>query len=99
DVISVRSTISNGLVETDLRFRPSTDPNADLQAVNGAVDRAHGSLPPAAQPLTEIMGNAINEVADYAVVIPPNVPSASISRIVATSIAPALRAISGVQRV
>ena len=40
NVTDVRSTISDGLVETDLRFQAGTDPNADLQAVNGAIDRA-----------------------------------------------------------
>ena len=97
DVIDVRSTISDGLVETDLRFQAGTDSNADLQAVNGAIDRARSGLPPAAQPLTEIMGNAINEVADYAVQIPAGVPQALVSRIVAATIVPALRAVSGVQ--
>jgi multidrug efflux pump subunit AcrB len=99
DVTDVRSTISDGLVETDLRFRTGTDPNVDLQAVNGAIDRARASLPPAARPLTAIMGNAINEVADYAVEIPADVPQAVVSRTIAATIVPALRAISGVQRV
>ena len=97
NVTDVRSTISDGLVETDLRFQAGTDPNADLQAVNGAIDRARTNLPPAAQPLTEIMGNAINEVADYAVQIPASVPPALVSRTIASSIVPALRAVSGVQ--
>ncbi len=97
NVTDVRSTISDGLVETDLRFQAGTDPNADLQAVNGAIDRARTNLPSAAQPLTEIMGNAINEVADYAVEIPAGVPPASVSRTIAATIVPALRAVSGVQ--
>lgn len=99
DVTDVRSTISDGLVETDLRFRAATDPNADLQAVNGAISRARAGLPADAQPLSEIMGNAINEVADYAVEIPPGVPPAAVSRIIAADIVPALRAVSGVQMV
>lgn len=99
DVSDIRSTIGDGLVETDLRFQAGTDPNADLQAVNGAIDRARGVLPVAAQPLAEIMGNAINEVADYAVQIPANVPPALVSRLVSASIVPALRAVSGVQSV
>jgi multidrug efflux pump subunit AcrB len=37
DVTDIRSTISDGLVETDLRFRAGTDPNVDLQAVNSVV--------------------------------------------------------------
>jgi multidrug efflux pump subunit AcrB len=99
DVTDVRSTISDGLVETDLRFRANTDPNADLQAVNGAIDRARASISSAARPLTEIMGNAINEVADYAVEIPADTPPALVSRIIASTIVPALRAVSGVQMV
>lgn len=99
DVTEVRSTIGDGLVETDLRFRTGTDPNVDLQAVNGAIDRARASLPPNAHPLPEIMGNAINEVATYAVEIPADVPQAAVSRTVTATIIPALRAISGVQRV
>ncbi len=97
NVTDVRSTISDGLVETDLRFASGTDPNTDLQAVNGAINRARANLPPAAQPLTEIMGNAINEVADYAVQIPADVPAALVSRIIAGTIVPELRAVSGVQ--
>ena len=99
DITDVRSTISDGSVETDLRFRANTGPNADLQAVNGAIDRARVSLPPSAQPLTEIMGNAINEVADYAVQIPASVSPALVARTIAGTIVPALRAVSGVQLV
>ena len=99
DVTQVRSTISDGLVETDLRFREGTDPNADLQAVNGVIGRVRASLPPAAQPLSEIMGNAINEVADYAVQIPAGVPREEVARAVGAIIVPALRGISGVQLV
>ncbi|MDE8347008.1 MAG: efflux RND transporter permease subunit, partial [Acidocella sp.] len=97
DVTEVRSTIGDGLVETDLRFTAGTSPDADLQAVNGAIDRARGALPPAAAPLAEIMGNAINEVADYAVQIPASVPRARVARVIAADIVPALRAVPGVQ--
>ena len=99
DVIDLRSTIRDGLVETDLRFRATTDATMDLQAVNGAIGRARVTLPPSAQPLTEIMGNAINEVADYAVEIPANVPPPLVSHIIAARIVPALRAVSGVRLV
>ena len=99
DVTQVRSAIGDGVVETDLRFRAGTDPNADLQAVNGAIDRVRASLPPAAKPLSEIMGNAINEVADYALQIPAGVPHEEVARVVAATIVPALRAIPGVQLV
>jgi multidrug efflux pump subunit AcrB len=99
DVTDIRSTIGDGVVETDLRFRAGMDPGADLQAVNGAIDRARADMPQAAHPLSEIMGNAINEVADYAVEIPADVPPGAVSRIVATTVVPALRTIPGVQRV
>jgi len=99
DVTDIRSTVSDGLVETDLRFRAGTNPNVDLQAVNSAMDRARATMPAAALPLAEVMGNAINEVADYAIDIPANVPAAAVSRIIAATIVPALRAIPGVQRV
>jgi cobalt-zinc-cadmium resistance protein CzcA len=98
-VTNVRSTISDGLVETDLRFAADTNAQADLQAVNGAVERARATLPPGVQPFTEIMGNAINEVADYAVRWPATTPQAEVARAVATRLVPALRAVPGVQLV
>jgi cobalt-zinc-cadmium resistance protein CzcA len=98
-VSNIRSTISNGLVETDLRFASTTNAQADLQAVNGAVDRAHTVLPPGARLFTQIMGNAINEVADYAVRFDPGTSQAEVSRAVAMRLIPALRAVPGVQLV
>ncbi|MCB5944362.1 efflux RND transporter permease subunit [Acidocella sp. KAb 2-4] len=98
-VSNVRSTISDGLVETDLRFAAATSAQADLQAVNGAVERAQASLPPGARPFTEIMGNAINEVADYAVRFAPGTSQADVARAVAMRLVPALRAVPGVQLV
>ena len=99
DVTDVRSTIGDGLVETDLRFREGTNPNLDLQAVNSAMDRARAAMPAAALPQADIIGNAINEVADYAVEIPADVPRAVAARTVAATILPALRGLAGVQRV
>ena len=99
DVTDVRSTIGDGLVETDLRFRAGTNPNLDLQAVNSAMDRARAAMPAAALPQAEVIGNAINEVADYAVEIPADVPRAVVARTVAATIVPALRGLAGVQRV
>ncbi|EKM98510.1 AcrB/AcrD/AcrF family protein [Acidocella sp. MX-AZ02] len=98
-VSNVRSTISDGLVETDLRFAATTNAQADLQAVNGAIERAQTSLPPGVQPFTQIMGNAINEVADYAVRIAPGISQARAARAVAMQLVPALRAVPGVQLV
>ena len=98
-VANVRSTISDGLVETDLRFASTTNAAADLQAVNGAIERGQTSLPPGVQPFTQIMGNAINEVADYAVRFAPGTSQAEVARAVAMRLMPALRAVPGVQLV
>ena len=98
-VSNVRSSISDGLVETDLRFAATTNAAADLQAVNGAIERAQTSLPPGVQPFTEIMGNAINEVADYAVRFAPGTSQAEVARAVAMQLVPAMRAVPGVQLV
>ncbi|MGH7952120.1 MAG: efflux RND transporter permease subunit, partial [Limisphaerales bacterium] len=99
NLVSVRSEMGNGTVETDVRFRDGTDAELDLQAINGAIDRARGELPASAQPFAEIMGNAINEVADYTAQIPPDVAPAEVQRAVLANIAPALRGLSGVQLV
>src|SRR5665213_973716 len=61
DLQSVRSVMGNGIVEIDVRFREGTSAELDLQAVNGAIDRARGQLPPGANPFAQIMGNSINE--------------------------------------
>lgn len=99
DLQSVRSLMGDGVVEIDVRFREGTSAELDLQAVNGAIDRARGQLPASAHPLAEIMGNAINEVADYTVQIPSEVSPAEVQRRVLADIAPALRALPGVQYV
>ncbi|MDE2346857.1 MAG: efflux RND transporter permease subunit, partial [Gammaproteobacteria bacterium] len=56
-------------------------------------------LPASVQPLAEIMGNAINEVADYTAQLPAIVAPAEVQRAVLASVAPALRALPGVQLV
>ncbi|MDE1903462.1 MAG: efflux RND transporter permease subunit [Alphaproteobacteria bacterium] len=99
DVVGIRSTMGNGVVENDVRFRSGTVPSQDLQAVNSAIDRARAGLPPGIEPYAEIMGNAINEVADYTVEIPPDVAPADVQRAIAARIVPQLRALPGVQRV
>src|SRR5487761_1644708 len=97
DLQSARSKMGDGVVEIDVRFRQSTTAEGDLQAVNGAIDRARGELPAAANPLAQIMGNAINEVADYTAQIPAGIAPAQVQRAVLASVAPALRALPGVQ--
>lgn len=99
NIVSLRSTMGSGTVETDVRFQQGTDPQADLQSVNGAIDRARGRMPTSVHPLAEIMGNAINEVADYTAQIPVTVPPVEVQRDVLANIVPALRALPGVQRV
>jgi len=99
DVVGIRSTMGNGVVENDVRFRSGTVPSQDLQAVNGAIDRARSDLPPGVEPYAEIMGNAINEVADYTVEIPGDIPPVEVQRAIVTRIVPQLRALPGVQRV
>jgi multidrug efflux pump subunit AcrB len=99
NLVSVRSVMGNGTVEVDVRFRENTDAQQDLLAVNSAIDRARGQLPAAAQPLAEIMGNAINEVADYTAQIPAAVAPAAVQRAARANVVPALRAIPRVQLV
>jgi cobalt-zinc-cadmium resistance protein CzcA len=99
DLQSIRSVMGNAIVQIDVRFREGTSAELDLQAVNGAIDRARGQLPPAANPLAQIMGNAVNEVADYTAEIPPGVAPAEVQRAVLANVAPALRALPGVQYV
>ncbi|HYL18596.1 MAG TPA: efflux RND transporter permease subunit [Burkholderiales bacterium] len=94
---SVRSVMGNGTVEIDVRFRQGSSAQTDMQAVNGAIDRARGQLPSQAHPDAQIMGNAINEVADYTAQIPTGIAPALVQRVVQADIAPALRAIPGVQ--
>jgi len=98
-LVGVRSTMGHGTVETDVRFASGTDPQSDLQAVNGAIDRARARLPASAHPYAEIMGNAINEVADYTASIPASVAPVAVQRAVRANVEPALRALPGVQRV
>jgi len=98
NVESVRSTLGNGTVETDIRF--AHGPAAtDLQAVNGALDRAAAAMPASVHPLAQIMGNAINEVADYTARIPASADPSAVERAAANNLVPALRALPGVQRV
>jgi multidrug efflux pump subunit AcrB len=99
NIVNLRSTMGSGTVETHVRFRQGTDPQADLQSVNGAIDRARGRMPASVSPLAEIMGNGINEVADYTAEIPVTVPPVEVQRNVLATVVPALRALPGVQRV
>ncbi len=99
NLVSVRSVIGNGTVQTDVRFQEGTNIELDLQAVNGAIDRARAQLPPSVRPLAQIMGNAINEVADFTLEIPAGIAPAQVQRDVMANIVPALRSVTGVQLV
>ena len=99
NLVDVRSNMGSGVVETDIRFREGTDPEQDLMAVNGAIDRARAQIPASAQPVAEIMGQAINEVADLSLDIPAAVDPAEVQRAVLANVVPALRALPGVYRV
>jgi cobalt-zinc-cadmium resistance protein CzcA len=95
----LRTTMTQGSATLDARFTEGTDPRLALQAVYGAMDRARSSLPRGATMQAEIMGNAINEVADYAVSVPADVPLWQAEEAIRTRVLPALRALPGVQRV
>ncbi|HVB40082.1 MAG TPA: efflux RND transporter permease subunit [Terriglobales bacterium] len=95
----VRSTMGDGVVDTEVRFAQGSDPQADLQAIYSAIDMARGQLPANVAPYAEVMGNAINEVADYALRVPATVAASAAQQAVLATVAPALRALPGVQRV
>ncbi len=96
---TLRTTLAQGTAELTLRFVEGNDPQLALQAVYGAIDRARARLPAGVVPYAEIMGNAINEVADYAIRLPDDVPAWRVEDAVRTRVLPALRTITGVQRV
>ncbi|MGH8403207.1 MAG: efflux RND transporter permease subunit, partial [Gammaproteobacteria bacterium] len=91
--------IGYGSVDTDIRFTEGTNALADLQAVNSAIDRARARIPASVDPYAAIMGNAIDEVADYGAEIPADVAPTEVQRDVLASVVPELRALPGVQRV
>ena len=96
---TLHATIAQASVELDARFTQGTDPQLALQAVEGAIDRARPSMPPGTVPRAQIMGNAINEVADYGVSVPADVPPWEAEDAIRTRVLSALRALPGVQRV
>ena len=80
NLVDVRSSMGNGVVETDIRFREGTNSQQDLMAVNSAIDRARAEMPATVHPVSEIMGNAIDEVADYSLHLPVSVAPAEAQR-------------------
>ncbi|MFM0197976.1 efflux RND transporter permease subunit [Paraburkholderia strydomiana] len=95
----VRTVIGQGSVKIEARFSEGTTAASALQDVNGVIGRINSSLPKGTTLTTEISGNAINEVADYAIQIPDGVDASQIQRIVESNFAPRVRALAGVQRV
>ncbi|MDE1895107.1 MAG: efflux RND transporter permease subunit, partial [Xanthomonadaceae bacterium] len=98
-VDNLRTTIAQGSAQFTVRFTQGSDPQLDLQAVYGAIDRSRASLPPRVAPYAEIMGNAMNEVLDAGVRVPADVPLWQAEDAIRTHVLPALRAVPGVQRV
>ena len=96
---SLRTTLAQGTAQITARFTEGSDPQLDLQAVYGAIDRSRSGLPPGVAPYAEVMGNAINEVADYGVALPADLPAWRVEDAVRNRVLPALRAVAGVQRV
>lgn len=98
-VETVRSNIGAGTVEIDIRFNEHTHSIQDLQLVRSALDRAHPQLPLGVAPKAQIMGNSINEIADYGLQIHQHASLLKAQRDIKTRIIPLLRAIPGVQQV
>ncbi len=98
-VQSVHSVMGNGTVEIDVRFVRGASAERDLQAVWGGIDRVRATLPAGVNPVVQVMGNAINEVLDLSVALPPEVSPAAVERVLAAEVAPAIRAVPGVQTV
>ena len=99
DLVTVRSTLSQGTAQITARFAEGTNAQLDLQSVYTAISRTRGQLPSNVQPYAQVMGNANNEVADYSMPLPNGVSAAKLQREIQVRIVPALRALSGVQRV
>lgn len=95
----VRTVVSQGSVKVEARFVEGTTAASALQEVNGVVGRINGALPKGTSLTTEISGNAINEVADYAIQVPDGVDASQVQRIIESNLAPRIRAVPGVQRV
>ncbi|HDR9317950.1 TPA: efflux RND transporter permease subunit [Burkholderia vietnamiensis] len=95
----VRTAVGQGSVQIDARFAEGTSATSALQNVNGVLGRVTGTLPKGVTLSSDISGNAINEVADYAIQLPDDANPSQVQRVVESNIAPRLRALPGVQRV
>lgn len=99
DVKTVRSAMGGGIVTLSVRFRNGTHPSQDLQTVYSAIDRAKSRLPPGVNPYAQVMGNAVNEVADYAISLEHHTSRLKTRIDVENQVLPALRGLPGVQHV
>lgn len=99
NLVSVHSSMGSGMVETDARFKEGTDPEQDLMAVNSAIDRVRSQMPASLQPFAEVMGNSINEVADYGLEVPATESPAAVEQALRADIVPELRALPGIYQV
>lgn len=99
NLVSVRSVMGTGTVEVDARFAQGADVRQSLQSVQSALDQSRADLPADVRPHAEIMGDAINEVADYVIRVPRTSTPMAEQTAIATDVVPALRSLPGVQRV
>jgi len=98
-VDTIRSNMGEGNAEIDVRFNQNTNAILDLQLVRSALSRVSAELPAGVvAPKAQIMGNSINEVADYGIKVNKS-SLLKTQRDIKTKIIPLLRAIKGVQRV
>ena len=98
-VNTVRSNIGSGTSEINIRFNQNTKDISDLQLIRSAISRISSDLPAGVNPKAEIMGNSINEVADYGLLTKKKSLLLKAQIDIKTKIIPLLRAIPGVQKV
>ena len=98
-VQTVRSNIGSGSAEIDIRFNQNTKDTSDLQLIRSAISKVSADLPQGVNPKAQIMGNSINEVADYGLLVNKKSSLLKAQVDIKTKIIPLLRAIPGVQKV
>ncbi len=98
-VETVRSNIGSGSAEIDVRFNEHTKDISDLQLIRSAISRINSDLPAGIKIEAQIMGNSINEVADYGILANNKTSLFKAQIAIKTKIIPLLRSIPGVQKV
>ena len=98
-VQTVRSNIGSGTSEIDVRFNETTNAVMDLQLIRSAISKISDELPKNVDIKAHIMGNSINEVADYGILADNKTDLLKAQIAIKTKIIPLLRAIPGVQKV